>query len=476
VRLRTLKRKDGHERWVKMRRETLMALEAYWKELKDKAPNAYLFPPVQRMSRKPHLQRKQVSRYFRKHFQTNAHRCRHTFASEVLAEVHDIYKVKELLGHKSVKNTEIYLHVAQVDLDNAVIAAEKWTLWQRLYQKVFPRKPILFTPVENGLTKFHVGRKEELTKLATLMSKKVNVLLIGEHGTGKSHLLQNIPDTNKTILRMDDLLSTKKRIQGLLLELFSRKPAKFEMLFAARFEREGFNEDGKLLDEISEKEKAKELAEELMRRKEEVIGKVISRDSITNLIDLCTKVCEPMEYTLIIDDITNVGRPGVLALEKLKNHFHIIAACRRLKIDKKTAVTNFQHIQLQNLQRHEAIDLIQKLTYPFIDRIEDYELYKNHIWEQTAGNPLYMYELIDRYRKEGYVTTEVTRDISHTSGMKEVDLFPVIIGLVACLSALRYMAKATGGDSGPFYLIAGLGMIALFFGRALMQAGKRKWI
>ena len=466
--LHTLKRKDGHTRAVKMTSDLIETLAAYWENLKDKRPNAYLFPPTQKLSRKKHIQPKQISRYFKKHFHINPHRCRHTFASRVLREVKDVYQVKELLGHKSVANTEIYLHVPQLTLDAAIQATDKLSLSQRLRQIFIPKKPAFFMPVEQGLTQFHIGRQEELAKLVELVNKKVNVLLVGEHGTGKTHLLQNIPDTKKNILRIDDLTSTKRSLQGLVLELFSRKPELFEIMFAHRFEREGLLEIDKEMTQV--------LGEELMRQKEAIIGKVISRNSIHNLVDLCTKVCQPLEYTIIIDDITRLGKPGVQAMEKLKNHFHLIVACRQLKIDYQTAVSNFQRIDLKNLARHEAIDLIQKLSEPILERIEDYELFKNHIWEQTAGNPLFIYELIDRYKKEGHITTEITREINHTSGIKETDLFPLVVGLIACLSALRYMARATGGDSGPFYLIAGIGMIFLFFGRSLMRAGKRKWV
>jgi hypothetical protein len=117
-----------------------------------------------------------------------------------------------------------------------------------------------------------------------------------------------------------------------------------------------------------------------------------------------------------------------------------------------------------------------KLSYKFVDQIEDLELYKNHIWDKTGGNPLYIYEFVERYRKEGFLSTAMITQIEHTTGLKEVDLSKIVIMGIASLSALRYIVRGTGGDPAPFYLIAGISMVFLFFGRTIMQAGKRKWI
>ncbi len=53
-------------------------------------------------------------------FKCGMHKLRHTFASHLVQAGVDLYRVSKLLGHSSIKMTEIYAHLAQADLKNAV--------------------------------------------------------------------------------------------------------------------------------------------------------------------------------------------------------------------------------------------------------------------------------------------------------------------------------------------------------------------
>ena len=53
-------------------------------------------------------------------FKCRLHKLRHTFASHLVQQGVDLYRVSKLLGHSSIKMTEIYAHLAPADLKTAI--------------------------------------------------------------------------------------------------------------------------------------------------------------------------------------------------------------------------------------------------------------------------------------------------------------------------------------------------------------------
>jgi len=60
-------------------------------------------------------------------FHVRPHMLRHSFASEVALTSKDPALVKELLGHASVRSTDVYLHARWDDMRKAVDAHNKAT-------------------------------------------------------------------------------------------------------------------------------------------------------------------------------------------------------------------------------------------------------------------------------------------------------------------------------------------------------------
>ncbi len=444
VHVESLKKRKAEHRDVPMSERLLDALTDYWRDLNDRKPDSFLFPAVKDPTK--HKNRKSVWRRLKKYTDgaVHPHMLRHTCATRIVNEGNDFEALRaaqKILGHKSISTTEIYTHVSREQMVEAIQSIEQTTWLERMGRRIFPKKRIHIVPMEQGLTQFHIGRREELKRLKALTEKKINTLILGAQGVGKSHLLDNYKAEN--LIRVGEFKSNKEVLGGLLLAIIERDPNR---------------------------------AEFLLQVEEARVSEIVMRKAPKYLIHDLIAVTKKHEFTLVIDDVTTITPTAVTGLEKLKNHFHVICAARRVPVEKATFLTNFERIELKPLARPEAMELIARLSKPFLNRIEDYEAYKNHIWENTNGVPLFICEMAERYGKEADINTEIVKDIRHTAALQEINFAPFLIGAMACMTVLRYWGKISGEDSGPFYLLAALGLVFLIFGRGIIAATKKKYI
>ena len=465
VRVVSLKKRERNLRKVRTIPMTYRCLEAaseFWfRNLKSKERESgkFIFHPNKKNEKGDHLSRVSVWRMIKKlsHGEANPHMARHRFGTELIARGADLVTARDLMGHESTRTTEIYLHAKREKIEQAVDAIEIVSWKERIRRKFFPvRRNIHVVPVNNGLTKFHVGRKKEFDQLMDLIDKKVNVLLLGEQGTGKSHLLDNV--RLEKAFRIDEVKSLKKTLVGILLELYEGKQQ-------AEKERGvvPFNGGAKA-----------EMLEALYQRKD--VRKAIQLESTKNLVDLMIRITDRHEYTILVDDATTITASGVTVLEKMKNHFHFVIAARKIKYSQMSFVTNFEKIVLENLDRPEAIELISRASEKFGNRIENWEMYKNHIWRSSNGNPLFILEMVERFKKEGFVSEDMVSRVKHNAALKEIDMsIPLLIAL-SSLMVLRYYGREAGTDSGAFMLFGGGFMVFAIFARSLFNGGKRKYV
>lgn len=431
-------------REIPLTQRLLKSLAEYWQNLNETNPDSYVFP-AGKSSKIAHIGRKQIWKKINQLSKGKANPTilRNTFAARIVKE-NDLSIAKELLGEKSITTTEKHLQIIETEKESAIQSIEQTDLITKLYRRFFPIQTLHIIPTEIGITNFHIGRKTELQKLHTLGKKKINLLITGEQGIGKSHLLDNY--NYGKLIRIGDLSTTKKMVAGLLLHLF----------------------------ETDKESIAKTLYEKQLNKND--IDTLVYRETIKRMTEMLIQITEQQEYTLLIDDVTRIPPTGVLALEKLKNHFHIICAARRIPITKSSFLTNFERIELKPLSRLESIELINRVSQPILQKIEDYETYKNHIFENTNGNPLFMIEMIERYSKEPEITLEVIRDYRHTGALKEFDFSLVLVIFLSSLMVLRYISGELGDDSGALRLFGGIFLMFALFARNIFRAGKRKYV
>ena len=198
----------------------------------------------------------------------------------------------------------------------------------------------------------------------------------------------------------------------------------------------------------------------------------MNRSSTKNLCDEIKKIVDDKEYILTIDRVDSITPGGVQFLEEIKDTFVIFCTARVVKLDRSSFMWNYDRLVLKPLSRTRSFELINKISYDL--NAEDYDLLRNHVFEQSNGNPRVIFECIDRYRKEPVITNEVIREIRHTASLKEIDMtFIIFIGF-GLMYLLRYMSKEVDNDS--FRFIGGVALVLTLLSRQLLGFTKRKFL
>lgn len=431
-------------REVPMTTRLVEALADYWTYVKSRDPESFLFPS--KISDTGHASRKVVWRVV-KGLTGNAHPhvLRHTFCTKLAQRGNDSFTIKELAGHDSTATTEIYIHASKDAKRSAITTIESASWWLRLRRKVFPHPRVDIMPVMQGTLQFHVGRREEIARIVDLGQRKINLLVLGDQGMGKTHLVSNLTEDGRLgkVLRVDDMTAIKQTLAGMVLTLFN-----------------------------GDKDKVRDL----LYGNDTDIEKTITKESIKQLCELLIRTTEKHEYTIVIDDATRITPLGISVLEKLNQHFCMIIAARSIKLSQISFLTNFERIELKGLARHEAVELITRASQDFTDRIDDWEAYKAHVWRATNGNPKFILELVERFRREPHVSNEMVHRVTHATALPEIDMSLAIIISLSSLMVLRYVGGEMGTDAGAFRLIGGVFLVFALFARSILRFGKRRYV
>jgi hypothetical protein len=449
ITVKSLKKRSENEfRKIPISERLYQALADHIKKIDTKNPEAFLFPKPNNNAL--HISRKALNalcdRLKNKHPELknlHPHALRHTCATQLINSGSNLVEVKEILGHKKYDTTLIYTHIPQEVLKSRIDKATETQLsfFDKIKSFLFPQQKATIINLTNEASKFLVGRNAELTKAVELVEKKCNIIFMGRIGVGKTHLLNQIAENNKKILRFDDFGDLKKTLISALVFLYKNdKETIFKMLYG-EFE----------LDKLSQH---------------------LQKDSVNNLCNELIKATSKHEYILLIDNCDKITPKGIKCLELLKDHFTIITSARQISVEKSSFLWNFEIVKLEPLVRQHSLELIHKLAYDL--DIQDMELFRNHIWEQSAGNPRVIFEMIERFRKESLLTTEVIRSVKHYGSLREFDMSLAVMLILAGCAILRYASNEVGNDSLKF--IGGCAMILLLFSRYLFSFTKRKFI
>lgn len=441
----SLKKRDENEfRKIPLSQRLFRELAEYIYTLNNVTPGDWLFPCPN--DKNLHIQRFAVNRFLRRlkqkhHFNNklHPHTFRHTFATNLVKNKVPLENIKLMLGHKSYDTTLIYAHVPFDTLrDNIESVAKKQTNFlKRFFLNYWTTtKSINIRRSDASM----VGRSAELDTINNFLQKDINICLLGEPGTGKTMVLNNIV-TSKKVLILDDTSNIKKSLVYLLIYLYDNDKEAVKNLIFGDFDTA----------QISAK---------------------LNRESVRNLCEEIIKLVDKKKYILKIHDIDEITPRVTKVLNLLKDHFQIITSARNIALNKSDFLWNFEKIEINNLSRSDSFELIQKLSFDF--EIEDFEMYRNHIYEQTDGNPRAICDMIERYKHEPFILRENIRDITHFGALKEWDMSFFVVLFIASIAILRYMTTELHNPSLRF--IGGVAMILLIFSRSIFSKTRRKWL
>jgi len=441
--------KDFNSRKIPLSQRLFFTIAEYAKEFQQLDAETLLFPSPK--CKDTHICRSAVQKYLgrlsvRKLNIQNLHpHClRHSFATGLVETGANLHKIADLLGHQSLDTSRIYTHIPSVQLAKSINAASKRNGAKRFlfgFIDIFKVKQPPHIYIPNQSQKPIIGRTTELVNISGHLSNGTNVIILGEHGTGKRLILDSIKPDRK-MMTFDDTASIKKSLVYMLLYLYKNEKEQVAKLMFENFD--------------PEKTETR-----------------LSRQSIRFLCDEIKSIVEPKEYILKIRQFDDVTKQSLKVIESLKDTFVIITSAEKISIDKAPFFGNFEQVEIKNLNRKQSEELIHKLSYDM--KIDDYELYRNHIWSQTDGNPRAISEMVERYRREPRLLPEVVRNVTHHGGtIKEWDCTYMLVILIGAMAVMRYMTSEF--DNPGLRTIGGMAMILLLLTRAFAARTKQKTI
>jgi integrase/recombinase XerD len=438
------KRGESHIRKIPLSDRLYRNLADYLYNFKNLNPDSFIFPNADNSS---HLERFAVNRFlYRLKKKTgftsklHPHALRHTFATNLITNAVPLENIKILLGHKDYNTTLVYAHIPDQVLKQNIetITTKQTPFFRRIFEKLWYSPPrVINIRKDNRLL---IGRQNELDKLNSLVQKGINVCIKGNIGTGKNLLLDSI-STNKKVLVLDDTNNIKKSLVYMLVYLFENDKESVKNLLYSNFDTNALTTK-------------------------------LNRESIPNLTAEITKLVEKNKYILKINEVDQLTPRVIKVISTLKDYFTIITTAREIPLNKADFLWSFELIEIKNLSRAESFELIQKLSYDL--EIEDFEMYRNHIFEQTNGNPQAIIEMVDRYRKEPFILRDTIRSITHSGALREYDMSYVVMLMIASVAILRYLTSELDNPSLRF--IGGCAMILLLFSRTFFGKTKRRYV
>lgn len=286
-----------------------------------------------------------------------------------------------------------------------------------------------------------VGRLAELEKLKENIKSKKHTCLIGDIGTGKTHLLKYVTKDTRKLIYIENVHPLKTALLEIAFQLHKMGLLAIEGVHAEYLEWKD------------------------LKRK-------VSRLPIAELLTtILNGLSNGQNFLLVLDHLEGLTPSMAFTLSCLMDKCLVLGATNDLKKSGHLAKIwwRFEHLEIKNLDKEEAKTLLW--LYADRQKVQDEAMFENKILNYSCGNPLAIVEMAKRTFCEKFTDSQKIRDLRHDAGLRYFDLSPCLLIIGAVIVAARFISLGLNDIDG--YILAGSSGAFFIFLRFLIYRGMK---
>lgn len=298
-----------------------------------------------------------------------------------------------------------------------------------------------------------IGRDAELEILKENVQKRRHVLLTGKMGCGKSAVLREVYSYFSESKKMPILqVEQASPLKSLLLDIGRQLHENFKALRMPGIE-EG-------------------VIENLEWRQ---LNRRFTRMNVREQSNCILDSMQAKGYVVILDQLEKVTPTGQAFIEALLGRVCVVGAtCNEKSSGQLSRLWwRFKKIEINNLPRNAAMELIDKLVLENNVLASDMDMFKREVYKKSQGNPMAIIDIINAGSLERYVSQKQIRELEHhDAGRREFDLTPFVLFFGVIAVGARFVAL--GMNNTDLYILAGIAGGGFMFLRYFLYRMMRK--